>query len=836
MDGIEAPFGNLNPNDIESITVLKDAASAAIYGSRAANGVVLVTTKRGKKNQKPTFTYTGFGGTTEINSTPDYIWNSQEFMQLRNEADMNSGNPPLYPDNVVSRFGNGPNTNWFDEIFRNGGIQQHDLSIAGGSDKTNFYISFGYLDQQAVVKLTEGTKRYNARLNLDTKVTDRFSLGGSFYISSQESNLDNIGQDGGVLARATRLGPNFPARDDQGRIADRDRELNSIELSTPNILAEIQALNRILNDKRFLGNFYAEYEPIDGLKIRGTFAANYQTDDDDYFNRRIETFDWQTGDPGLIWLENRQFRNVHREQLNVTSWLQATYEKSFGKNNFKFLVGANQESSEVKFFEAARLEIPSNSLPALSTGNPETSTNQGGATEWALRSFFGRINYDFDNKYLLEFNIRRDGSSKFGANNRFGTFPSFSAGWVISEESFFNSGLIDFLKIRASWGQLGNQNLGEINGEDNNYPFAASISFTPAYSFGGSIVGAAAQTSLGNPNIKWETTTQTDIGINISMLDGRLSLEGDYFIRRAEDILFNQNNPGVTGVRTPTTVNIATVENRGWEFFANFRQKIGDGILTIGGNITNVESEVIEIDPALSGDADRVFQGAFILQRGAPVNALYGLNALGIFQNQAEIDAAPDQSAFGTPTPGDLRYEDINGDGVVNVDDRTVLGQDNPTWIYGFNLSYEIKGFDIAALFQGVGDAQIFETGRIFAPFANSGGVSTLWRDRWTPDNPNASLPKIRIPGSVNYNVNHSWWISDRSYLRLKNLQIGYTLPAKVLENNFIQSLRIFVNGTNLWTSTDYVGFDPERSARNTNAFSAYPQLRMITGGVTVKF
>ena len=837
VDGIEAPFDNLNPNDIESITVLKDAASAAIYGARAANGVVLVTTKRGSKNSKPTFSYTGFGGSTAVNATPDYIWNSQEFMQLRNEADINSGNPQLYPDDVVADYANGPNTNWFDAIFRNGSIQQHDFSVSGGSEKTNYYISLGYLDNEAVVNFTDGSQRYNARLNLDTKVNDRFGFGGSFYISRQEANLDNVGQDGGVLARATRLGPNFPAYDDQGRIADRDRTLDAIELSTPNILAEIQALNRILVDNRFLGSFYAEYEPIDGLKVRGTFAANYQTDDDEYFNRRVETFDWRTGDLGLIWLENRSFRNFHREQLNLTSWLQATYEKSFDNHNFKFLVGANQESSTVKFFEATRLEIPSNTLPALSTGNPETSTNSGGATEWALRSFFGRINYDFNNKYLFEFNVRRDGSSRFGSNNRWATFPSFSAGWVISEEDFFNSGLIDFLKIRASWGQLGNQNLGEINGEANNYPFAASISFTPAYSFGGAIAGAAAQTSLGNPDIRWETTTQTDIGVNISFLDGRLSLEADYFIRRANDILFNQNNPGVTGVRTPTTVNIAEVENRGWEVFANFRQKIGSGTLTLGGNITNVESEVISIDPSLSGDADRVIQGAFIIQRGAPINALYGLRAIGIFQSQAEIDGAPDQSSFATPSPGDLRYEDVDGDGVITAEDRTVLGQDNPTWIYGFNFSYSIKGFDIAALFQGIGDAQVFETARIYSPFSNSGGVSSIWRDRWTPDNPDATLPRITIGnGGVNHNVNHSWFISDRSYLRLKNLQIGYTFPTKMFENNFVESLRIFVNGTNLFTVTDYVGFDPEREPRATNAFSSYPQLRIFTGGVTLRF
>jgi len=839
VDGIEAPFGNIDPNDIESVTVLKDAASASIYGSRAANGVVLVTTKRGKPNQKPTFSYSGYAGSTDVTSTPGYVWNSQQFMNLRNEADANSGNPGLYPADVVSQYGSGPNTNWFDEILKKGSLQQHNLSISGGSENTNFNISLGYLDQQGIVQNAGGSKRYNARLNLDTKVTDQFKIGGSFYISRQESDLDNITQDGGVLARATRLGPNFPAYDDQGRLADRDRTINSIELSTPNILAEVQALNRVLRDNNFLGSFYGEYEVIPNLKIRGTVAANNTTNDDQFFNRRFETFDWRTGDLGLVWLENRNLTNYYDETLNITSWLQATYEKSFGNHNFKFLGGANQESSKTRFFQAARTELPSNSLAAISTGNPETSTNNGGASEWALRSFFGRVNYDFDNKYLFEANIRRDGSSRFGANNRWGVFPSFSVGWVVSEEDFFNKdGFIDFFKIRASWGRLGNQNLGEVDGRPNNYPFASSISFSPAYTFGGAIYGAAAQTSLGNPDIKWETTTQTDIGVNLSMLNGRWEVEADYFVRDATDILFDQSNPGVTGVRTPTTVNIAAVQNRGWEFRTNYKHILGKGAaISLGFNVTHVVSEVKSIDPMLAGEADRVFDGDFIIQRGSPINALYGLRAISIFQNQAEIDGAPDQSQFATPQPGDLRYEDFNGDGLITTDDRQVLGQDNPTLLYGINLGFEMGGFDVRALFQGIGDAQVFERGRIFAPFANSGGVSTIWEDRWTPENPEATLPRITIgQGGVNHNVAHSWFISDRSYFRLKNLQIGYNLPSKLFADNFVQSARVFVNGTNLLTFTDYVGFDPERAPRSTNAFASYPQLKILTGGVNIKF
>ncbi len=832
IDGIEAPLNNVDPNDIESITVLKDAASAAIYGSRAANGVVLVTTKRGGRNQKPTFSYQGFTGTSRPTNIPDYIWDSKLFMDLRNEADMNSGRPPLYPADVVSQYANNaPNTNWYDAIFQNAPISQHNLSVNGGGQGMNFSLSLGYLDQAAPVKYTKGTERYNARLNIDADVNEKFRLGGSFYVSYQVTDLSNVTQDGGILARATRLGPNFPAYDSQNRLADRDRTLNSIELSTPNILAEIQAFNRVQNDKRFLGSFYGEYEPIKNLKVRATFAANYRGDTDDFFSRRIETFDWRTGDLGLIWLENRQLRNTHRDGLNLTSWLQATYEWTVGsKHNFKTMGGFNQESFNEKFFEAARLEIPSNSLPALSTGNPQTATNAGGEEEWALRSYFGRVNYDFDNKYLFEFNVRRDGSSRFGANNRWGTFPSLSAGWVISQESFWQVPAIDFLKIRASWGQLGNQNIG-------NYPFAAAISFASAYNFGGSIVPGAAQTSLGNPDIRWETTTQTDIGLNMSMLNGRLSFEFDYFVRNAQDILFNQNNPAVTGVRTPTTVNIAEVRNVGWEVGTNYTQRVGNFTFSIGGNVTKVESEIISIDPTLAGEADRVIQGSFIIQRGAPINALYGLQAIGIFQSEAEIAAAPVQSAFTAPRPGDLRYLDFNGDGRITVDDRHVLGKDNPSWIYGINTRVSWKNFDVAALFQGVGDIQTFETGRFFAQFNNSGGVATMWLDRWTPSNPEASLPRITIgQGGVNFNVAHSWWMTPRDYFRLKNLQIGYNLPRKTLDRSFLSGFRVFVNGTNLWTITNYVGFDPERAERNTNGGSGYPQLMMFTGGINVNF
>ncbi len=831
VDGIEAPFNNINPNDIESITVLKDAASASIYGSRAANGVVLVTTKRGRAGEKPTINYTGYYGVASPTNLPGMVTNSQQFMELRNIAEANLGLPAVYSQDLINTYGNiGPNTDWLNEVFSSSSIQQHNVSVSGGSAKTNFFISGGFLQQDSPLANVDGARRYNTRLNLDTDITDRFRVGTSIYVSQDTRNLDNIQQDGGVLARAIRQTPNYPAflSDGSGRFAQR--EAGFPEFFSPNIFAEIASETRDETDNRLLASLFAEYEVLPQLKVRATVAANQQSFDRTFFNRRQDMFDWRTNE--FIVSENqlRRLENYFEKRLNLTSWIQATYERSFQQNNFKFLVGFNQESFDQSFFGAARTQLPTNSLPAVSTGNPETATNYGGGSEWALRSFFGRINYDYDNKYLLEVNLRRDGSSRFGANNRWATFPSFSAGWVLSRESFLeNSNFIDFLKIRASHGQLGNQNIGD-------FPFAALISFAPAYNFGGAIQGGAAQVTLPNPNVQWETTTQTDIGVNMAFLNGKLSVEADYFIRNTENILFNQPNPGVTGVREPTTRNIAEVRNVGWETGIRWNERKGDFSYGIGLNVTKVESEVIQLDPASSGDADRVIDGRFVLQRGSPINAIYGLGVLGIFQNQEEINSAPDQTAFGIPQPGDLRYEDFNGDGIINIDDRKVLGKDNPSWIYGLNLDLSYKGFDISAILQGVGSVETYGEGELFQPFNNSAGISTYWLDAWSPTNASTTIPRLATNGGIAANVTNEFWVQDRSYLRLRNVQIGYNFNPKLFANNFIESLRIYANGQNLWTSTNYLGFDPERAARDTDGGSGYPQLKIFTFGLDVRF
>lgn len=836
VDGIEAPINNINPNDIESITVLKDAASAAIYGSRAANGVVLVTTKRGSRGGKPTINYSNYFGVSDPTNLPKMVTNSAEFMRLRNEADVNAGGVATYSDDIINEYQNvGPNTDWLDEVFNSATIQQHSLSISGGSDNTNYHLSLGYLDQNSMLESVDGSERFNTRLNLDTEILEGLTVGTSLSFARDKRNLDNVEQDGGVLGRTLRQTPNYPAflSDGSGRWAQR--EVGFPELVTPNILAEIFSETRDVTDDRFLGSIYAEYEIIDNLKVRGTFAVNSQATSATLFNRSAEQFDWRTSLPVVTENPNRRLEEQSVDQLNVTSWIQASYEKSFGSNNFKVLGGFTQESYDSTAFVTSITNLPTNSLPSLRTGNAASATNSAAASEWALRSVFARVNYDFENRYLFEFNIRRDGSSRFGPNNRFATFPSLSAGWVLSEEAFLSGvSFVDFLKLRVSWGQLGNQNIG-------SYPFAALISFEPAYNFGGNIVGGAAQTTLGNPNIRWETTTQLDVGLNADFLNGRLNFEWDYFVRTTEDILFDQRNPGVSGVRIPQTRNIAEVENKGWESMVSWRESRGDFTYGVSFNVTSVESEVIRIDPAATGDADIAFDNDdpnFAIIRGQPINAIYGFKVAGIYQSQSEIDGAADQSTlFGAAmSPGNLRFEDRDGNGVIDLDDRQVLGQDNPTLIYGINLNVGYKGLDFAILFQGVDDAQSYGSDELFDPFHNNAGLASFWKRRWTPENPNNEYPRLEFAGGLSDDFTNSFFVQDRSYIRMKNIQLGYTFPKELFANNFIQSLRVFVNGQNLWTKTDYLGFDPERAERTSDGGAGFPQLKTVTGGLNLTF
>ncbi len=835
IDGIEAPISNLNPDDIESITILKDAASAAIYGSRAANGVVLVTTKRGGDVEGVTFNYNGYYGSSEAIRLPDVVDDAALFAELWNEAQTNFGEDPKFtPEQIADFRANGPNSNWFDEMFTTAPITQHNFSASGSSAKTNFRFSFGYLNQDGVLPKAD-FERYSARLNLDTRINDKVTVGVNLSLTRGDRNghQENLtaGGDGSLIANMTRSQPG-------DKIFNEDGVIVRPQFGVANAYINPDSRNFNRKDNDILGTTYLEYEVIEGLKLKGTAAINYRHRFDRTNRVTIATADPITNEVTTGPNDNRFGRRDTWNSISLTTWLQATYEKTFGSHYLKVLGGFNQETNNTESFWASRTTFISNNILTLNAGDPSTAANSESATRWGLQSYFGRINYVYNDRYLFEANLRYDGSSRF-LNDKWGVFPSFSAGWIISEEPFFKAAAINFLKIRASWGKLGNNRTIGTNGAIDNFRYARTLDLTQNYTFGGGIVQGVAQTSLGNPDLVWEVTTSSNVGLNMHLFDAKIQIEADYFSRVTEDILFNIPVPSISGFNSQI-LNSAEVENRGWELSAFYRERFGDFTIRVGGNVTNVQNEVLKLNKTLGeGEVDRRISGVTVLQPGAPINAYFGYRATGIFRTQAEFDAAPDHSGINALYgPGDVGLEDLNGDGVIDPEDRQVIGNQSPEWIYGINLDLGFKGFDLTVLLQGAANYQTYGSSELFWPFSNLHTVLNSWQDRWTPQNTGAEFPRIFLGGDgwPSTTVTNSFWLVDRTHLRLRNVQLSYTFPKSLTDNSFIENLRVYINGQNLATFTSFPFFDPERPAGQQRGSSGFPNLRIYSAGMSLNF
>jgi TonB-dependent starch-binding outer membrane protein SusC len=835
VDGIEAPIDNVNPEDIASITVLKDAASASIYGSRAANGVVLVTTKRGKNQSgKVNISYSGYYGITEATRLPKMVTNSYQFATLRNEAASNFGITNSFSDEALKYFqANGPNTDWIDVIFDPGAITQHTLSLDGGSDKTTYRLSFGYLDEDGVTPRS-GYQRLNGRINLDTKPVEKLTISTNLSLTRGDrfSSLDDLAEAASEVWDAVEATPTFPAYDDQGRIARANVGISGPSLGNPLQAIVGQEFNELSLD--LLGNVGFEYAPVPSLVLSGTAAINYRTANQSRFFPSYSVFDFITGEE----FKANTLRGASRgysEASNTTLILKATYEKKIVKNYFKILVGFNQEDAKFSRFGAGRSGFISNNIRVLNVGDPSTATNFENGTTWGLRSYFARLNYNWDERYLFEANVRADGTSRF-QNDKWGTFPSFSAAWIVSKEDFFASlrKSVDLFKIRASWGKLGNQTADP----NDDFIYARQLSLNQNYNFGGTIVSGVAQTTLGNPDLTWETTTVTDLGIDVGLLESKVTLTADYFIRDTEGILFAVPVSSLTGFNTQIR-NSAEVQNKGWEVGLQYDNTFGDFNFTIGGNVTHVTSEIKRINADLKpGEVDRFIYGVDgrrVAERGSPLNALYGVEVVGLFQSQQEIAEAPDHLVlnpnFG---PGDLRFRDTNLDGKISNEDRQVIGKEDPTWIFGATLRAGYKGFDFSALFNGATDFNSYASEEVARPFFSNAGLEKRWLNRWTPENTNTDVPRLFATDGPATSINNSFWILDRSYLRLKNLQIGYSISGKVLERIKISRLRVYANGSNLFTITKFPYFDPERPSGRDRGQEGFPNLRVLSAGLNL--
>lgn len=823
IDGLAGSLNDVDPNIIKSITVLKDAASAAIYGSRAANGVILVETKRGAEG-KMQVSYNSYAGFQNPTSLPDFV-NSAEYAILRNEANANMGQSATYTDAEIQKFrdqsdpDNYPNVPHLKNLLNSGsGFQtNHNLSFMWGNDKTRNLFSTSYLKQDGLVEENNYTK-FNFMFNTDTRIKDNLTLKVNMMGYSSETNeptqLEGGGSMTSIIRYAVRQGPIYAGRKSDGTYGYQDN-------FSPEAWLDSNSFKKGTN-KYFLGGTELEWEPVKGLTISGKVGYMYNAYYDKNYIAEVVFDQYKTVGPNNL--------NVYSGQgSQVTLQALASYTKTIKNHNFTILAGASQENAENVFINGYRKDFPNNLLSELNAAGAVGMSNSGSASEWAIRSYFGRLNYILNDRYLFEANIRTDGTSRFPSAGRWGVFPSFSAGWIVSEEAFLKDKLswLSLLKFRGSWGELGNQNVGE-------YPYQNKVSLGENYSFGGIYTAGAAVNTTSNANITWESTTTTDVGIDASFLGGRLGLTFDYFNKKTNDVLYGIASSSVLGMGT-APVNIGGVRNRGYEIALNFNQQIGDLRFSVSPNFSYIKNEVTELSSGLKEDIN---SNLFV---GQPIGAIYGYVADGLFTDQADVDSYASQPY--AAEPGFVRYKDISGpDGVPDgkVDgtyDRKVIGSTTPKYTYGATINANYKGFDFSLLVSGLGGyKKRLDSYEAYA-FYNGGQVQRWQADnRWTADNPNrnAEYPKLTsLNGSSGTTMTSTYWLRDASFLRVKNIQIGYTLPESLVKNKLkMERLRFYVGGQNVLSFNKfYEGWDPEMSNGNF-----YPITKTYTLGINATF
>jgi TonB-linked SusC/RagA family outer membrane protein len=784
------PLAGINPADIESIDVLKDASAAAIYGARAANGVIIVTTKRGKDGTTQ-LTYDGYIGAGTPWKKLDVL-NKTQYINIQNQLGRD-----------FSQFASLPDVDWQDQIFRTSKVHSHNLGVNGGNANANYFVGVGYMDQQGL-ELTQGFKRYSLKANSDLKIGKRIKIGESMLVSSTERNIQS--EDANfAAATAAANQPFFQVYnpDGPGGYNPETAETRGSQGNSQNYVmrTDPEFTFTKVTSRKLLANIYGELEIVEGLKYRISEGVDYNVGDGSYYTGPIG----YNGSPAPSLL-------VQERPIELTTNFNQTltYIKTFGKHSLTVLVGHEETNFR---YDKVRLQGSDLFNPAIkfaSTGVQVAGANE--ADQWALRGYLGRINYGFDDKYLFTFNVRQDYSSRFSKENRSQAFPSVSAGWRISQESFFpQTNFMDDLKIRASWGQSGNQFTG------TNFAFLTTLQPSIFYVVGTgpqTVVRGPAPINFANPAVKWETATQFDIGADISFFAGKLNATFDYYHKTTHDILLGQPLPYTSGFFLPTDANIGKMVNRGIEFALSYSSSLGKLKYNVGGNITTVHNEILDL-----GNIPQIISGIGGAQThrtvvGEPIGSFYGYKTDGIFQNQAEIDAAVPDNISGNRVPGDVRFVDVNGDGVVDADDRTNLGSPIPKFYYGINASASFKNFDLSFLLQGVAGQKVYNQARSsMEDLRGSQNFLTSALNYWDGDGSTNSMPRLTADDD-NQNTRYSdRWIEKAGFMRIRNLQIGYTIPSGALTDwtkGMISKFRIYVATQNLYTFTNYKGFDPE--------------------------
>ena len=830
VDGVQMDMNSINPNSIQSISILKDAAASAIYGSMAANGVILITTKRGSKGLTVSYnSYIGFQRATDL---PQKV-NAIQHMTLLNESYTNAGLSPLFSQDYIKNYNANhasnpylyPETDWDKAILTGNGVQTNQyVSVSGGSDRFKIFGALGYLHQNGLVKPTT-YERYFFRMNTDVELSKKLSGSFDIYVFNSKRNdvapYNSISSNGSGIGLIWGMMNKLPAvwgiKNKNGSWAPGQNGENPVA-----ILQDGGFFNETMTPIE--GNFSLKYQPFDFLTAKITFSPSYSQPEDNSFVNVINTYN-PDGTPAFSLPAKNYLNNSITNNRFDQFYGTLTFAKNINQNFIKALGGYQYESSSTSGFNAFRDGFLFPQYTVLSAGSVNNMQNSGSATAWALLSYFGRVNYNYADKYMFEANMRYDGSSRFAGGHKWGVFPSFSAGWRISGEKFMNGikGVINNLKIRGSWGRLGNQNIG------GDYPFASTITIGTNYISNDQLQNGAAITQLANPDISWEATTMSDIGVDFTLLKN-LTGSFDYYYKKTTGILLQLNIPLTMGVAPPYQ-NAGIVRNKGWGFQADYKNDIGNLNYDIRATLSNVNNKIL----SMKGISQN---GLIVDHQGYPINSLFLLKAIGLISSK-DMNSSGNYtgaSQFGNVQPGDIKYEDYNHDGIINSADQRVLGSTIPQYTYSVNISLQYKSFDFTGFLQGVGKVDGYLSSNTIFPFFSGGTAFTDMLNRWTIQNfnPHAMFPRLVFDGTNN-TQNSTFWMKSAAYLRVKDLQLGYTIPSGVTNRIGIKMLRVYISGDNIFTFTKFwPGWDPEIPA-GSNGFY-YPQVKSYNVGLNVTF
>jgi TonB-linked SusC/RagA family outer membrane protein len=825
VDNVEMDINNIDPSIIESISILKDAASASIYGSRAANGVILITTKRAK-NKTFSVNYSGYTGFQKPTDLPAKV-NAKDHMILLNTAYTNAGKTALFDENLINNYNQlhkddparYPDVDWQEQVYTNNGFtQSHSLNLSGGSDNASLMAGIGYYKQGGLVENT-GFERYSLRLNSDIRFNDKLSSKIDLFLRQMESREPGAGIEGdnAIVYWVNRM----PAT----QLAVLPNGLYGVgwEGDNPYAMAEVSGRRRTLTPSVMI-NVGLEYKLARGLSLSANYSPHFWNDDLKHFRKSIPTY-FAEGKlayvkPTISTLSESHTRN-RAHNLRAT----AVFDRTFGDHFLRILGGYQEESLENRWISAYRGDFVLPDYDVLGAGSQDNQSSDGSGYDWALRSFFGRVNYDFSGKYLFEANLRYDGSSRFARGHKWGVFPSFSIGWRLSDESFWSSvkSTISNMKLRASWGELGNQNIG-------TYPFDSFVSLNAPFVFNGVVVNGAALTAMANSSISWETTRMVNVGMDATLFNS-LSLTFDYYVKNTSGILLQLDVPKIIGLSAPFQ-NAGEVENKGWDLALNYSGSVRDFSYDVGFVLSDVHNKILDLKGITN-------TGLVVNNEGEAMQSILALEAIGFFKD--EDDIANHAVQYGNYKAGDIKYKDQltidsdgdgifdAADGVINDDDKRIVGNSIPRFTFGLTANMSWRGFDLSVLLQGVGKADGYLYAHSVMPFYLGGTALEMHKDYWTPENTNATFPRL-VFNEPNNEKHSTFWLKNAAYMRLKNLQLGYRLPSNLVERIGIKRARLYVSGQNLFSIDDFWdGFDVEAPI---GIGSYYPQVKVYSLGV----